>query len=85
MDESFLITITYENAEHTFETRILWLGYLHKIEVKVFNTMVYFEPDEERNYRAVLVDPLTVATTDLKPGLLQAIACYLEEQVKLVR
>jgi len=82
MDESFLITITYENVEHTFETRILWLGYLHKIEVKVFNTMVYFEPDEERNYRAVLADPLIVAPRDLKPGLLQAIATYLEEQVK---
>jgi len=67
---------------YTFATRILWLGYLHKIEVNIFNTKVYFEPDEERNYRAVLIDLLAVAPRNLKPGLLQAIASYLEEQVK---
>ncbi|MDX3913006.1 MULTISPECIES: hypothetical protein [Olivibacter] len=82
MDESFFITVNYRNTEHSFESRIRWMGYTHKIEVDVYGTPVHFEPDEERNYRAVLVDPTADTSKELTPGLLQAIASYLEEQVK---
>ncbi|MFC6101548.1 hypothetical protein [Olivibacter domesticus] len=58
------------------------MGYTHKIEVDVFGTLVHFEPDEERNYRAILLDPTAESSTEIKPGLLQAIATYLEEQIK---
>lgn len=82
MDESFSISICYQHAEYTFESRIRWMGYIHKIEVDVLGTIVHFEPDEERNYRAVLVNPHEETAKELKPGLLEAIATYLEEQVK---
>jgi len=35
----------------------IWGGYLHRITAEVDGVPVYFEPDEERNYRAVLAEP----------------------------
>lgn len=82
MDEPFLINVIYQNVAHEFQTHIRWMGYTHKIEVDVFGALVHFEPDEERNYRAVLLDPTAESSKEIKPGLLQTIATYLEEQVK---
>ena len=57
MDEEFEIPVVYKNQQLFFKARLLQLGlYTHKIRVDVYGTEVFFEVDEERNYRAY-IDP----------------------------
>jgi hypothetical protein len=82
MDDALEIPVTYEGQELSFPARLLLTGYTHKIQVEVDGQMIMFEPDEERNYRAVL------DTNQLEQGarpdvpLLQAIAAVIESVVK---
>ncbi|GAA4790812.1 hypothetical protein GCM10023231_18370 [Olivibacter ginsenosidimutans] len=80
MEESFTININYQHAEHVFDTKILSLGYTYKVEVIIDGTVVYFEPDEERHYRAVVTNTENLPQR-LTPELLKAIANYLEKQI----
>jgi hypothetical protein len=82
MDESFFLDVEYLGKELEFEGRLILSGYLHKIEMDVEGTKVLFEPDEERNYRA-LINPEEVAHHKLDVGLLKAIASRLESLLKV--
>jgi hypothetical protein len=53
MDESFDLPVTYKNEILHFKSKLLILGYTHRFQVNVHGHEVLFEPDEERNYRAV--------------------------------
>jgi len=57
MPESFLLSVQYKNEEKQFESELRVFGYTHKIAVNVNGIEIIFEPDEERNYRAVLTEP----------------------------
>lgn len=57
MPESFLLSVQYKNEEKQFESELRAFGYSHKIAVNVEGIEIIFEPDEERNYRAVLTEP----------------------------
>ena len=81
MPESFLLSVKYKNEVKQFESELRVFGYTHKIAVNVNGTEVIFEPDEERNYRAVLPEN----ADDQKPPdieLLKAIAGELEAAFK---
>lgn len=54
MDDSFDIPVFYQGKEVSFQAKLFTFGYTHKIEVSVYGHQVLFEPDEEKNYRAVL-------------------------------
>ncbi|MBD0298586.1 MAG: hypothetical protein ICV84_25860, partial [Flavisolibacter sp.] len=54
MDEPFKLPVTYKGKELLFPAHLLQLGYTHKFQVQVNGYEVFFEPDEERNYRAVV-------------------------------
>jgi hypothetical protein len=75
MDE-FQLAVRYDGREISFPAKLLLMGYTHKIEVDIDGVKVIFEPDEERNYRA-LVNQSAVNTVNI--GLLQAIAHKLNE------
>lgn len=78
MDEDFELPVLHEGKELHFTSRLLQYGYLHRFEVEVNEQKVLFEPDEERNYRA-LVDPLLADKMKRKDiELLQAIAEALQ-------
>jgi uncharacterized metal-binding protein YceD (DUF177 family) len=78
MDEDFELPVQHEGKELLFTSRLLHYGYLHRFEVEVNGQKVLFEPDEERNYRA-MVDPLEVDRMKKKDiDLLQAIAEALQ-------
>ena len=81
MDETFTLDVSYKGEDLEFEGKLLLSGYLHKIEIDVNGTPVFFEPDEERNYRA-LVGPDQIDDKYLSVGLLQAIAQRLESLLK---
>ncbi len=82
MNEAFEIPVTYQGQGLSFPARLLVLGYIHKFQVDVKGQEVLFEPDEERNYRAV-VDPekqQTDSSNDVE--LLKTIAKAIEAIVK---
>ncbi|MDQ2863624.1 MAG: hypothetical protein M3R50_08270 [Bacteroidota bacterium] len=58
MDE-FELPVIYKGKEILFNSSLQVTGYTHRFIVDIFGQSVIFEPDEERNYRAI------VSTEDL--------------------
>ena len=57
MEKEFEIPVVYKNQQLFFKAKRLVLGsYMQKIQVDVNGTEVFFEVDEERNYREY-IDP----------------------------
>lgn len=81
MPESFLLTVQYKNEEKQFESELRVFGYTHKIAVNVNGIEIIFEPDEERNYRAVLTEP-DLKNSKLDPQLIKTIAEELEANLR---
>jgi len=55
MTEPFDIIVHYKGRETAFPARLLRQGYSHKFVVGIYETQVYFEPDEEGIYRVVVM------------------------------
>ena len=81
MPEHFLLSVQYKGQEWQFESELNVFGYTHKISVNVNGTPIIFEPDEERNYRAVFPDPDN-QKKKIDPALIRAIAEELESNLK---
>jgi hypothetical protein len=56
MDEEFELPVTYKGEELLFPAQLLQTGYTHRFKVDIYGQEVVFEPDEEKNYRAI-IDP----------------------------
>ena len=54
MEEGFELPVTVNNTEYSFPARLLNYGYSYKLEVDFDGTNIVFEPDEERNWRALI-------------------------------
>jgi hypothetical protein len=80
MHEDFQIPVLYNNRRMNFPAQLVRYAYSYKIEVDVDGTIVYFEPDEERNWRA-LVAQEEESTRHINSDLLKAIATSIEEIV----
>ena len=80
MAELFTLTFSYLNNEKEYNAELQVYGYSYKIAITINDAVVFFEPDEERNFRAVFAEPDT--KMDIDKGLLQAIAMQLEEAFK---
>ena len=80
MDEPFDLPVMYKGEEQLLPAQLVQQGYTHKFEVLVHGTAIYFEPDEEGNYRA-LVDPESIDKT-INLELLQAIAAAIEKVLR---
>lgn len=79
MDDYFVVPVSFQGRQIEFETRLLLQGYIHRLEVIVDDIPVLFEPDEERNYRALVsIEQLNGKGKNLNKGLLQAIAEVLK-------
>ncbi|RYZ29301.1 MAG: hypothetical protein EOO10_06745 [Chitinophagaceae bacterium] len=76
MDEPFELPVIYREKDLLLPAQLIQQGYTHKFQVTVDDLDVYFEPDEEGNYRA-LVDPDNLPK-HIEPALLQAIAKSIE-------
>ncbi len=82
MDDGFSLPVMFENKELHFPAKLLNYGYSSKLEVDVNGTSVLFEPDEERNWRALVSFEDVQANKKLDAGLLKAIAGAIEELTK---
>jgi hypothetical protein len=81
MTEDFTLNVEYHNKTRELKAELRMMGYTHKIMVLVDGQEFIFEPDEERNYRAVL--PENVENQKLPDiELLKAIAAELEAAFK---
>ena len=82
MTDSFEIPVNYKGKKLSFPAKLLLVGYTHKIEVIVNEITVLYEPDEERNYRAIIETALLEKSKNVDTDLLQAIAESIEAVVK---
>ena len=79
-DDIYEIPVCYKGSEILVPAQLLVLGYTHKFRVDVDGREILFEPDEERNYRAMLDPSLSDAKIDIE--FLKAIAAGIEAAVK---
>jgi hypothetical protein len=79
MDDYFMKPVIIDGKIIEFEARLLQQGYIHRVEVILENISVLFEPDEERNYRALItIEHLEGKGKHLKRNQLEAIAKVLQ-------
>jgi hypothetical protein len=81
MAENFTLSVFYKNKIRKYDAELRMNGYVHAIVIVVDDQEIIFEPDEERNYRAVLTgNPEEQNTPDVE--LLQAIVNEIEVAFK---
>ena len=54
MEEQFELPVKYKGEELMLNASLIFTGYTHKFSVDINGQIIIFEPDEERNYRAVI-------------------------------
>jgi hypothetical protein len=79
MAEEFTLSLNYKNQELQLPAELRVYGHTHKIMVNINGAEVVFEPDEERNYRAI-VPEANMSKMDVE--LLTKVAGELEEAFK---
>lgn len=72
----------YKGEKLLVPGELLSTGYTHKIRVLVQGVSLLLEPDEERNYRAVLEDPEAAGHSPVDRELVQAVIDAVEAIVK---
>ena len=76
MNDGFEIPITYRGKEIQLPARLVPFGYTYRIEVDVSGTVIWFERDEERHWRA-LINPES-GDPKVDAGLINAIIEMLD-------
>jgi hypothetical protein len=79
MTDPILITVPYKGEEKEIEVELRQVGYTHRFIALLDGVEVYFEPDEERQYRAIIPPEQAEGAHKIDPALLQAIAQTLHE------
>jgi hypothetical protein len=77
MNDDFEIPVQYKGEERVFTGRLQPFGYSYRLIVDVNGTEIWFEPDEERNLRA-LTDVFNNEQKQVDPMLLKAIGAALQ-------
>ena len=82
MDNRFEIPITYHSEDYNFTAELIAYAFSYKIAVNIFGEIIFFEPDEEGHFRAVVGYEQVQQTRIIDKTLLEAIA---EKLVLLLR
>lgn len=53
MANEFEINVRWRGKEFCFPARVVYLGYIYKIEVHILGTLIIFDKDEDREWRAL--------------------------------
>ena len=77
MEESFELPLTYKGQELLLPARLMKRGYVYRIELELNGTPVYFERDEEKNWRAI-ADPETAGPHKVDTHLVKAVIDVLQ-------
>jgi hypothetical protein len=81
MNNSFNLPVEYKGDELLFPASLIKHTYSYKIEMDIFGQSVFFEPDEEMNFRAITNSGNDLQQT-IDTVLLQLIAENLHELFK---
>lgn len=73
MDETFELPVYFNGTDLLLPAQLQTWGYSHRILVTLPEQVVIFEPDEERNYRAVLTDTQKTPNLQLVQSVVTAI------------
>lgn len=80
MNEPFTITVSLRGQERVFSTQWQQVGYTHRFTVDFDGIAVYFEPDEEGHYRAVIApEQDEKAVNGIDKDWLEAVRQILQE------
>jgi len=82
MNEAFELPVQYKGVEQLFPAQLLQFGYTHKFQVDVYGTIIFFEPDEERSYRAIVEANQVNNISKIDAELIKAIAGAIEAVLK---
>ena len=82
MDDPIELTINYKNKELVFPVRLLNYGNSYKLELTIDKTVVLFEPDEERNWRALISYEEVQQNKSLDKDLLELIALAIDKALQ---
>ena len=82
MDYDLEVPVTYKNHELIFYAKFIQFGYSYKFEVDVNGFMVLFEPDEERNFRAIIDPTIDLGNHKIDKELIQLIAEAMAAMLK---
>jgi hypothetical protein len=82
MNDPFEIPVSYKGQDLLFPALLLSYGYSYKIEVEVHGTKIFFEPDEDRQWRALVPYGATENTCQPDQGLLEAIVKSIEKNLQ---
>jgi hypothetical protein len=77
MDNTFDIEIIFNNQPLSFPAEFLSSGYTYKINVDVKGQLITFEPDEERNFRAIIPYDEAGDSHKIDKEMVEAIALQL--------
>ena len=79
IDEPFSLPVEYKGKEIIIPGRLVRRGYSYKIHMEVDGGDIIFEPDEERNFRAVSEN---VVGSGVSIEIIRAIAEALEKYLR---
>jgi hypothetical protein len=82
MNNEFDLPVSFNNKELNFPARLLDYGYTYKLEVDVDGIKILFEPDEERNWRVLMLPEGLNTNEKIDIDILKAIVSSIETIVK---
>ncbi|MEO9144653.1 MAG: hypothetical protein ABI237_03780 [Ginsengibacter sp.] len=82
MDYDLEVPVTYKNQELIYIAKFIQFGYSYKFEVDVNGIIVFFEPDEEGNFRAIINPAIDHKSHTIDKELIQLIAGALEKMLE---
>lgn len=78
MEEHFELPLVYKGEQLELKASLLVTGYTHKFSVDINGQIIIFEPDEERNYRAVIPYDDLHQNRNIDKELLKAIVAAID-------
>lgn len=82
MEDEFMLPVMYNGKEMEFPAKLLNYGYIVKLEVEIEGTPVFFERDEDRNWRAILLFEDAQANKKMDSQLLKTVAEAIDGLLK---
>lgn len=76
------VSVTYKNKKTFFNAHFLQAWYTYKFEIDVNGINIFFEPDEEQNYRALVAPEMINKINNIDGELLKLIAKSLKNILK---
>ena len=79
MPDPFELPVDFNGQELLFAAELQAVGYTHKIKVTIDQVDFFFEPDDEKNYRAIVALADQDKAQKTSRELLQAVSQTLHE------